>query len=202
MIERLLAHPRVASTIAALSTQYKNLSSRERSIIGVLVVIAGLMGAWGIYEPVAERFREQWGRLEKTLETVKTSSASLERYTKLKARRDMIEREYRGVEIKEGAYAHLENLIRTKLGLSGGFTIKDSSPKSMGGNFEQITYTVKFSTPTLQPMVDLLKEVVNGQRPLLLSSLEVVKTRRGDSLDATFEVVSIRESSGAVPAAK
>ncbi len=197
--DRLLNHPRVVAVRSLVVTEYRKLSGRERGIIGLLVVVAAGMGLWGIYEPIARRFDDQWTRLEKTLETVQTSSASLERYLKLKSRRDMIEREYRGVEIKEGAYAHIENLIRTKLGLSTGFTIKDSSPKSMGGNFEQITYTVKFPIPALQPLVDLLKEITTGERPLLLSSLEVVKNRRGDSLDVTFEVVSIRESVAAQP---
>ena len=194
IIGRLLAQPRVAAARAAVVAEYQKLSRRERTIITLLGVVAGCMGLWMAYEPIGQRFDEQWIRLEKATETVRTSSASLERYVKLKSRRDMIEREYRGVEIKEGAYAHIENLIRTKLGLSSGFTIKDSSPKSMGGNFEQITYTVKFPVPTLQPLVDLLKEIVNGQRPLLLSSLEITKTRRGDLLDVSFEVVSIRES--------
>jgi hypothetical protein len=184
----------VAAARAAVVAEYQKLSRRERTIIALLGVVAGCMGLWMAYEPIGQRFDEQWVRLEKATETVRTSSASLERYVKLKSRRDMIEREYRGVEIKEGAYAHIENLIRTKLGLSSGFTIKDSSPKSMGGNFEQTTYTVKFPVPTLQPLVDLLKEIVNGQRPLLLSSLEITKTRRGDLLDVSFEVVSIRES--------
>lgn len=197
LVARTLEHPKVVAARTWVSTEYGKLSSRERGVLAGLGVVIVFMAGWGIYEPTRDLFADQRARLERTTEAVRTSSTSLERYVKLKARRDMIEREYRGVEIKEGVYAHLENLIRTKLGLSSGFTIKDSSPKSMGDNFEQITYSMRFSTPTLQPLVDLLKEVVHGERPLLLSSLDVVKRPRGDTLDVTVEVVSIREASGA-----
>lgn len=197
LVTRILEHPKVVAARTWIATEYGKLSPRERGVLAGLGVVIVCIVGWSIYEPTRDLFADQRTRLERTTEAVRTSSTSLERYVKLKARRDMIEREYRGVEIKEGVYAHLENLIRTKLGLSSGFTIKDSSPKSMGGNFEQITYSMKFSTPTLQPLVDLLKEVVHGERPLLLSSLDVVKRPRGDTLDVTIEVVSIREASGA-----
>jgi len=193
---RILEHPKVAAGRAWIMGEYAKLSRRERFILAGLGGVVVFIAAWGVYEPTRDLFADQRLRLEKTLEAVQTSSSSLERYVKLKARRDLIEREYRGVEIKEGVYAHLENLIRTKLGLSSGFTIKDTPPKSMGGNFEQITYSMKFTTPTLQPIVDLLKEVVHGQRPLLLSSLDIVKRPRGDTLDVSIDVVSIREATG------
>lgn len=196
LLARILEHPKVAAGRTWATGEYAKLSRRERLILAGLGGVVVFMASWGIYEPTRDLFADQRLRLEKTVEAVQTSSSSLERYVKLKARRDLIEREYRGVEIKEGVYAHLENLIRTKLGLSSGFTIKDSPPKGMGGNFEQITYSMKFTTPTLQPIVDLLKEVVHGQRPLLLSSLDIVKRPRGDTLDVSIDVVSIREASG------
>lgn len=194
LVARLQEQPRVVAARTWLMGQYTRLSARERIILAALGLFVGGMIAWSGYEQASDIVADQSTRLEKAHETLDSTAGSLERYVKLKARRDMIEREYRGVEIKEGVYAHLENLIRTKLGLSSGFTIKDSPPKNMGGNFDQTTFTVKFTTPTLQPLVDFLKEVTHGQRPLLLSSLDAVKSRRGDVLEVTIEVVSIRES--------
>jgi len=170
-----------------------NLTIRERAIMALLV--AGLV-LFGLYEFVARIqavFAEQTVRLAEAETATKKVSENLGRYVKLKAHRDAIEREYRGVEIKEGVYAHIETLVRTKLGVSSGFTIKDNPAKDIGRNFEQTTYVLTFEVVALQPLVDLLRELVDGPRPLLLSRLEVSKTTRGDKLKVELDVVSIKE---------
>ena len=194
MIRKLLTHPSIAPLIARTEGEFKKLSGRERGIIWMAVALGVMFVVYGFGERVNGVFAAQSTRLEDAVKGVNSTSALLERYLKLKSRRDTIEREYRGVEIKEGVYAHIENLIRSKLGISSGFTIKDNPPKEMGGDFEQVTYSIKFQLPTLQPLVDFLREIVHGQRPLLLSRLDVLKSRRGDRLEVDLDVVSIRET--------
>lgn len=202
MIKRILAHESIAAAVSRGRSEYKKLSLRERGIIWSAAAIGALIGLYSFGEHINGIFAEQHTRLEDGEKAVRATGPLLERYVKLKTRRDAIEREYRGVEIKEGAYAHIENLIRSKLGISSGFTIKDNPPKEMGGDFEQITYSIKFPVPTLQPLIDFLKEIVHGQRPLLLSRLDIAKRGRGDKLEIELDVVSIREAHGGGAAPK
>jgi hypothetical protein len=171
----------------------KNLTLRERAIIAILFGGLAVFGLYDLVTRVQAVFEEQQGRLAEAENATTKVSELLGRYVKLKAHRDAIEREYRGVEIKEGVYAHLENLVRTKLGITAGFTIKDNPAKDIGRNFEQTTYLITFEVPALEPLVELLRELVNGTRPLLLSRLEVSKTSRGDKLKVELDVVSIKE---------
>lgn len=187
--------------------QLKGLTTRERSIIGVLLVGLAVAALYWFATQVQTLFAAQAERLTAAESAVEKLDDNLGRYVKLKAHRDEIERTYRGVEIKEGVYAHIEGLLRTKLGLSSGFTIKDSPAKDIGRNFEQTTYTVDLEVGGIQAIVEFLSEVVHGPRPLLLSRLEIRKTPRGDKLIVGFDVINIREKSpepsptGAGPAA-
>ena len=188
----------VIATLQRYSTlakeQFSKLSRREQGIVaaGVLFVVA--MCCYWIYLPISESFAEVNKHFLDAQIRAKASAGALERYLKLKARKDAIETQYREVEFKEGALSHLENLIRNKAGIASGFTIKDGQPRPFSGVYEQLPISMKFSTTNVPALVDFLKEIVHGTRPLILSRMDISKPRRGDRLDVDIDVSSLRKA--------
>lgn len=172
--------------------KYKKLTSREHLIISCAIVTLILMATYKIYEPIQAAFTNQNTQLAQVESQAKTVGPMLERYAKLKSRRDAIEREYKEVEFKEGELAHLEILVKNKAGVSSGFTIKDNPAKEFGGNYEQTPFSVKFNTSDLPSLIDFLKEVTQGARPMILSKLDIQRSRFADRLEIEADISSIK----------
>lgn len=172
--------------------KYQGLTAREKIIIIVALIVAVFIALYQIYEPIRGSFQNQQERITALEASMKNAGLSIERYIKLKARRDKIEQEYKGIEFKEGALSHLENLVRTKAGVSSGFTIKDNPPKEFGGNYEQTLFSIKFTTTSLDSLLNFLKELANGPRPLIISKIDVQKSRFAERLDVDIDATSIR----------
>jgi hypothetical protein len=183
-----------ATTLEQLKAKFVGLSSRERGLILVASIAVGCMGLYQIYEPVNALFLSQNQRISSLEENVKALGPSLERYAKLRARKDIIEQEYREVEFKEGALSHLENLVKSKAGISTGFTIKDSPPKEFGGDYEQTSFSIKFTTSNLPSLIEFLRELAYGTRPMILGRLDIQRSRFAERLEVDLEVSSIRRA--------
>lgn len=191
---QVLTHSRFRQLIAQAKEQWAKLSKREQGILAAGLAFVIFMCAYWIYVPVSEGFQAVEKRFADAQVRARATGGALERYLKLRARKDAIESRYREVEFKEGALSHLENLIRNKAGIASGFTIKDGQPRAFSGGYEQLPISIKFSTTNVPALVDFLKEVVHGSRPLILSRLDISKPRRGDRLEVDIDVSSLRKS--------
>lgn len=179
--------------LAKLVNIFHALSAREKGLIVAGTFVLFLVGLYKVYEPVRDVFSQQIQDLQKVEGDARSASALLERYSKLKAKRDSIEREYKEVEFKEGALSHLENLVKNKAGVSAGFTIKDSPPVEFGGEYEQTLFSVKFTTTSLPGLVDFLKELSQGPKPMILGKVDIQRSRFADRLETDIDVSSIRK---------
>jgi len=173
---------------------FVRLSLRER----VLIVLSGVIGLGitgaTILEPIQEAFLDQELRLAQAEQNVGRTADLVEKYLKLKSRRDAIEREYQGVEIKEGAVAYLERLLGSRFESNPRPEIKDLPSQKIGTRFEQNSYTIRAQSRSLDTLVQFLKDLVHGEHPLLLTRLKVARSRRGDRLEFQMDVSTIRET--------
>jgi len=173
---------------------FVRLSLRER----VLIVLSGVIGLGitgaTILEPIQEAFLDQELRLAQAEQNVGRTADLVEKYLKLKSRRDAIEREYQGVEIKEGAVAYLERLLGRRFESNPRPEIKDLPSQKIGTRFEQNSYTIRAQSRSLDTLVQFLKDLVHGEHPLLLTRLKVARSRRGDRLEFQMDVSTIRET--------
>lgn len=169
-----------------------NLSGREKAILAVAAVMIAIVSVSKSYDWVSSVFAEQTARLEKTQQDLQAAAAMLQRHAKLRTRRDEIETMYKEIEIKEGGLSLLEKLLRTKANVTSGFTIKDGPVRQFGGNYEQAPFSVKFPTNNLQTLVAFLTEVVHGPQRMVLTRLDLRKSRAGDRLEVDMDVSSFR----------
>lgn len=169
------------------------MSSREWAVIFFGASLLFVLIAIEIVSQIDAFFDEQTLRLTQVEERLGQTTNSLQKYLDLRARRDQIESNYREVAVQEDVLSHLENLIKNKAGIQQGlFTIRDSPPNPFGGNYEQLPMSVKFTTTNLQALVDFLREVSEGPKPLILSRLDLNRRRGADRLDVEISLSSIR----------
>lgn len=177
--------------IQQASQYFAKLSGREKILVLVAAIGILFSGAYLIYSPIEEAFLEQSRQLEDTARNLQNVSAALARYKKLGARREEVEREFREVEIAEGALSYLEELVKTKAGVLN----PQISPKDMrdfGSEYEQAPFLIRFPIVDLARLVQFLETLVNGPKPFILASLDIKRRPAGDSLDVELEVSSIR----------
>ena len=169
------------------------LSNRERLVVSVAILVVGLIVIYQFYQPIRVAFLEQNQRLELAEADIQKTGQLIDQYRKLKSKRDGIEERYKKVEIKEGELSYLEGVVKRKAGVEpGNYTIKDGAVREFGGSYEQAPFLIKFTTTSLSNLVDFLSEVVHGLHPLLLSKIDISKSRAMDRLDIEVEVNSIR----------
>ncbi len=189
---------RFSKYLEAALQKFATLSERERLlIIGSAAVIFSLAATQLIASSIS-LFETQSRSITLAEEDIRTLPTVLERYTRLRARRDAIETQYRQVAMKEGALSYIEELIKSKLKLvRPNFDIKDPAARPFGGQFEQLPYILKLSTTDIDALVDFLKEIVEGAKPLILSRLELQRRAGSERLEVEMDISSIRLKRGA-----
>ena len=167
-------------------------SMREKALIGgcVLVIIPFCIYEYAIL-PVREAFSEQEKRIAKLTDEYKSVPFILDRYTRLKQKRDQLETEFKEVEIKEGEQSLLENILSGKVDV--GFDIVAGGTHAFGGSYEQANFTVRFTTSSLSSVVSVLKEVSTGSKRLIITTLLLSRDPNADKIKVEVGVSSIRQ---------
>jgi|GEM_PF-2862398 len=183
---------RLRPSILKASEAITRLSPREIGLFVFALSAASIIAVWMATEAVLATFNEQASRIIALEESLDLLPARIETFARNKSKRDAIEEQYKGIEIKEGARSYLESLIRERAGVPTGFTIKDTAGGSFGKDYEQTIYTIKFSTSNLQSLVDFLRELSFGKNPLIVGRLKVDMSARNDNLQVEVDVSSIK----------
>ncbi len=185
-----------------ISDEMRKMSLRER-----LLIIATFLGiaAFLLYliaSATRAKFADQSAEIQR-VESLRTEvmgssdvgreAGTIARYLELRARIAALEAQFKEVEVKEGVRSYLENLLRTKAGVSDRYEIKDAPTKEFGSDYELAPFTVRFTAVTMQGAIDFLRELVTGPHPLILTELDLRKGRVGDKLDVTADLLSIRK---------
>lgn len=171
------------------------LSQREQSIVVTGVVVLVAIGLNQAYTPISDAFGRQDDRLAELQRYASAAPAVIERYSRLGARKEQLEKRFKEIEFKEGALSYIENLVRQQPGVAPGFDIREGTTKEFGKSFEQQPFIVRFQTTNAAGFVEFLRSVARGERSLLISKLEIQKPRRGDRLEVDLELNTIRQKS-------
>lgn len=172
---------------------FSSLTPREKVLTLTAGAIALLFLLSSLYSPLAEAFDNQTVQFASAKDSLRETPRLLRDYLRLTRKRDAIEKRYKEVSFPEGALAHLEKLLIEKGKIAQGqFNITEKT-QPFGPEYEQEVYTIKFRTTSLSQLVDLLKELTRGDKPLLLSRLDMTKSFSGDRLDIDLDVSSLRK---------
>lgn len=175
---------------------FHDSSQREKVlIVGGTVVVFLLVGHAVLVKPAFAFLEEQKIRLEEAEKNIKQLPYLLASYKRLINRQSAIKDLYKRIELSEGAFAHLEKLVEQKAGIpTSSFTIKEGSPVRFGDEYEQIPYTVKFRITDYPRLIEFLDEVMFGEKPLVISTLDMRTGRLGDHIQVDMQVTSVRRT--------
>ena len=184
------------SFIDTIFVYIKKLQPRERFLALCAVAAVAVISLSEIVSSIQETFNNQEVRLEKSLSEMDLASAALSRFTTLKTRQRAIEEAYKEVELEGPVLSYLEKLLKEKAGIASGFTIRDKPTRQFGGGYEQTPYTIRFTTVDTNRLIEFLKELSEGSRPVLLASIDIKPRPSKDSLDVDLEISSIKRTNG------
>lgn len=158
----------------------KGMSTREKTIVAALALVVGLSVTYSIAERILVGLGEQDRRVEMVAKELELLPRQLEVFKGLQARKDSVEKLYEKVQFKEGVVAHLENLIKNtaKVTTEGDYNISSKATAEIGGRFERTSLTVTLFTNQMANLVEFLKLLAEGERPLVVDKLAVVRQKR------------------------
>jgi len=175
-----------------LTKQVQRLSGREKILVSSLAALAVILLAYAVYGPLSSAFSAQAARLEETVTRMQEVGIALETYFKLNAKKEAIESRFKEVEMEEGVSPFLAKLIENSAGVVSGYEIKPSRTRSFGKFYEENSFVIKFTTVDYERLMTFLNELVYGQKPMILTRLEIVRRKTGDnSLSVTLNVSAI-----------
>lgn len=169
--------------------QFTKLSSRERTIVAIAIaVVIPLSIDYMVIQPINEMFEEQSFLLETVNRHAGEIPQELASYSRLKGRRDRIEKLYQDTESEGLGGSALERLVKEKAGITMGYSLLPKQKGSFGTNYEQETFNVKFGTTNFERLIDFFKEIDQGNKGLLMTRLDMSKSPSADRLQVDMDV--------------
>lgn len=182
--------------IERASNSLRNLSTREQLMLFGVIALGCIVSIMWVHGAITGAFTAQRARLTQAENSARLVSATAQLHLRLRARRDLVESRVRRVELPEGAFSFLEGLVKRSFGENAQFKIDDQPPKPFGPNFEQTFFTVTSSSPQLESMVTFLRELLYGERPVIVSRVEVSKNDARGVFDIEVDVSAFRRRAG------
>ncbi|MCB0310037.1 MAG: hypothetical protein KDD42_02300 [Bdellovibrionales bacterium] len=169
------------------------LSSRELGLLAIGIGVLFFIVVSEVYATIAEAFEKQAKEIEIAEISQRGLATELGRYVRNRARRDQIERKYREIEMKQEPRSFVEGLVSKHLNDVPQANIILKNPSDFGGAFKREGLSVKFRTSNYEGLIGLLKEMVEGKNPMIISQLKI--NRSGNQLAVDMDVDCIRRKS-------
>lgn len=182
--------------LAKLRPLVAKLSSGEKRLILIGLFVIAMLGGYSVFTPITDAFYRQEAELKALTEAERNVVSHLERYQKLIAKKSGVEQRYKELEFKEGEVSFLEKLVQDKAKIPfGRYTIRPGKDQDFGRAFKLLQFSVKFDTSSLESLIAFLTELVQGDRPLIVSRLDIRKNPVTNLLGVELDVKSIRQRS-------
>lgn len=174
---------------------FQRLNPRERLLVGVagaaLIATAVYWAGAMVQEKIADtdrmvivrtrqlnelydivgRYRALNGRLERAQQTFAESQMTFEEVTD-----------------------QLDKIVRESIGSNSYDLKRGRTVSKVGLDYEKQDFTVKVQSLNLNEVVQLLYRLEQGESPLFLGKVDLVKSSREHTFNATLEIFSIRKS--------
>ncbi len=174
---------------------YLALASREKVIVcvaGICLVVAGIyqMGV-SLDDYIKTNHRKVTVRRAQLDEIDKI----LKRYVTLKSRQDNLQKTFAQSEMSfEQVTAQLDRIVREAMGNDNYDLKKSRTPTAFGFEYEKQEFTLNIKSLAIDQLVKLLHRLEQGERPLFLSKIDIVRSAVSGDYSATLEIFSIAKS--------
>jgi hypothetical protein len=174
---------------------FNKFSDREKILaIGGSIVLL-LIGLNSLATPLLEKSAAQKLILKKTTDNLALLPNQLEKFQTLYLRQQKIEKEFQQVSFKGGVLSHLEELIRTKAKVDSptNYKINPLPEKPFSTDYRQEPFRVEIYTTSESDLKVFLDELVNGSRPLVLTSIDIKKAPNQSRLIVQLDISNFQK---------
>ncbi len=177
-----------------VTTWYSLLSQRERLIVLAAVLFLPVFFIYNyILPPFIESLDESQSRLEQSYKDLQALPFVANRYNNLLLRQKELEALFAKSDISEGAFSYLEKLVKEKAGIAQGeFVINEESARPFGTRYERVPYKITFKITSHERLIDFLNAITKGDKPLVITSIDLNRSRIGDHIQVMLQISSVR----------
>jgi hypothetical protein len=185
----------VASFVRHFTLWFLRLNNRERTLICVTGIC--LLG-FAVYT-VAAQIELYIVNTERVL-AVRTQqldelSRVIQRYKSLKGRLERVQRTFAQSQMTfKEVTDQLDKIVRQTIGNNTYDLKKGGSPSQIGFEYEKQAFTLNIRSLTLEQVTRLLYQLEQGDSPLSLGKVDVIKAPADNTYSATLEIFSIQKS--------
>lgn len=174
------------------SEYFNKLSGQEKGLILLLVVLCIFIIGHNIYDNINSIFQEkekEYIEIEKWRNALPYRIIS---YLQLNAKKSALENEYNSMQGSNDVRADLEDTLKKQNGVQSNFSIKALSSEKFADIYEQTPYNVVFSISDYQGLINILKELQEGDKPLIIKTIDITKSQGGRFLSVKLDLIGLR----------
>ena len=174
---------------------YAKFSPREKGLVLLGFVVVCSILAMFSYDTISGAFANQLQEIAKAEHDMAEASKLLEDFVRLQGKKASLESKFEAfenAEAKQGTASYLEAIAESKAKVAkSAFSVSPQAPRPFGNGFEIVAYPSRFATSSLPDLLEFLREIAHGPRPLIFSSLKIQKNRN-NTLTVDLGISSIR----------
>jgi hypothetical protein len=173
----------------AIVTFMEKRSPRERMLVvgGVAAFLVIGVGP-AVVGPAVEAFEEQGREVDELDKTYKITPDILARYGRLMARRKEVESFYDKVDLTSNPLSYLEQLLRDQAKAADGYSVTPRDGAPLGTRYTHKIFSVSFQTVSMEDLARFLKNLTEGDQPMLVTQVQLDKRTAGEVLRVQMEV--------------
>lgn len=175
-----------------LALMLERLSPRERVLVGGAAAVTVLLLLWLVATMVGDRRQTLQAQITASERELKEMTSLRDRYLRLRAERDAVQRRLASGGTDFSLFSHLEGVSREALS-PDRVAAMNPSTRGVSDDLQEEDVEMRLSAVSLRDMVGLLYRVEKSDLPLLVSRLQMKK--RYDQpyiFDATLVVGRLR----------
>jgi type II secretory pathway component PulM len=162
---------------------------RERIVAVVAALFLGFTVLYPLLvEPVLIAFADQSREIDSLKKTYDVAPDTLDRYSKLLARRRDIEAFYNQADLSADPLSYLEGLLKNTAQAAGSYNVTPREGIQLGGKYTTKFFAVNFQTGSYENLVSFLNAVTSGKQPMLISQINIDKRGAGETINVQLEV--------------
>jgi hypothetical protein len=157
-----------------LALMLERLSPRERVLVGGAAAVTVLLLLWLVATMIGDRRQTLQAQIASSERDLKEMVGLRDRYLRLRAERDAVQRRLATGGADFSLFSHLEGVSREALA-PDRVSAMNPSTRSVSDDLQEEDVEMRLSGVSLRDMVGLLYRVEKSDTPLLVSRLQMKK---------------------------
>jgi len=179
-----------------IALMLERLSPRERLLVGGAATVTALLCLWLVASMLSEHRQTLEAQIATSERELAEMSALRDRYLRLRAERDAVQRRLASGGTDFSLFSHLEGVTRETLS-PDRVAAMNPSTRSVSDELQEEDVEMRLSAVSLHDTVSLLYRVEKSELPLLVSRLQMKKRYDQPYIyDATLVVGRLRPAAG------